>query len=395
MLLIENANILSPAPLGLGTLVVVGERIAAVHPAGAAGELRQHMERLGPEVTVLDAQGAKVLPGVIDRHVHFNGAGGEGGPRFRTPPLQLSSFVRAGVTSAVGLTGTDGTCRGLRDLLMKARGLEEEGLSTWILTGSYAVPSPTLTGGVMDDLCLIDKVIGLKIALSDHRSSHPTVEELRRAVSDARVGGMLAGKAGTVCVHMGSEPSAFDPLLAAIEGTDVPLAQFAPTHVSRSEALLERAVEYGLRGGNLDITAAPGERPVFGLPTRRAVKRLLAGGVAAERITLSSDGNGSMPRFDAGGKLVGMGIGPIDSVLACVLELMEDPEVGPEKAVGMATSHVADQLCLPRKGRLKEGCDADILVLDGNDALRHVVARGRVMMRDGGVLARGTFETQE
>lgn len=395
MLLIENANLLSPAPLGLRTLVVVGERIAAVHPAGAAGELRQHMERLGPEVTVLDAQGAKVLPGVIDRHVHFNGAGGEGGPRFRTPPLQLSSFVRAGVTSAVGLTGTDGTCRGLRDLLMKARGLEEEGLSTWILTGSYAVPSPTLTGGVMDDLCLIDKVIGLKIALSDHRSSHPTVEELRRAVSDARVGGMLAGKAGTVCVHMGSEPSAFDPLLAAIEGTDVPLAQFAPTHVSRSEALLERAVEYGLRGGNLDITAAPGERPVFGLPTRRAVKRLLAGGVAAERITLSSDGNGSMPRFDAGGKLVGMGIGPIDSVLACVLELMEDPEVGPEKAVGMATSHVADQLCLPRKGRLKEGCDADILVLDGNDALRHVVARGRVMMRDGEVLARGTFETQE
>ena len=395
MLLIENANILSPAPLGLGTLVVVGERIAAVHPAGAAGELRQHMERLGPEVTVLDAQGAKVLPGVIDRHVHFNGAGGEGGPRFRTPPLQLSSFVRAGVTSAVGLTGTDGTCRGLRDLLMKARGLEEEGLSTWILTGSYAIPSPTLTGGVMDDLCLIDKVIGLKIALSDHRSSHPTVEELRRAVSDARVGGMLAGKAGTVCVHMGSEPSAFDPLLAAIEGTDVPLAQFAPTHVSRSEALLERAVEYGLRGGNLDITAAPGERPVFGLPTRRAVKRLLAGGVAAKRITLSSDGNGSMPRFDAGGKLVGMGIGPIDSVLACVLELMEDPEVGPEKAVGMATSHVADQLCLPRKGRLKEGCDADILVLDGNDALRHVVARGRVMMRDGEVLARGTFETQE
>ena len=47
----------------------------------------------------------------------------------------------------------------------------------------------------MDDLCLIDKVIGLKIALSDHRSAHPTVDELRRAVSEARVGGMLTGKA--------------------------------------------------------------------------------------------------------------------------------------------------------------------------------------------------------
>ena len=320
MLLIENADLFSPAPLGLGTVSVVGGKISGIHPADSAKELRLHMERLCPEVTVLDAEKGKVLPGIIDRHVHFNGAGGEGGPRYRTPPLQLSAFVRAGVTSAVGLTGTDGTCRGLRDRLLKARGLEEEGLSTWILTGSYALPSPTLTGGVMDDLCLIDKVIGLKIALSDHRSAHPTVDELRRAVSEARVGGMLAGKAGTVCVHMGSEAPAFEPLLAAVDGTDIPLAQFAPTHVSRNEALLERAVEYGLRGGNLDITAAPGEKPVFGIPTRRAVKHLLAGGVSPERITLSSDGNGSMPRFDAEGKLAGMGIGPIESVLTYILK---------------------------------------------------------------------------
>lgn len=392
LLLIENADLFSPAPLGPRTVSVVGGKISGIHPAGSAKDLRLHLERLCPKVTVLDAEGGKVLPGIIDRHVHFNGAGGEGGPRYRTPPLQLSAFIRAGVTSAVGLTGTDGTCRGLRDLLMKARGLEEEGLSTWILTGSYALPSPTLTGGVMDDLCLIDKVIGLKIALSDHRSAHPTVDELRRAVSEARVGGMLAGKAGTVCVHMGSEAPAFEPLLAAVDGTDIPLAQFAPTHVSRSEALLEKAVEYGLRGGNLDLTAAPGEKPVFGIPTHRAVKHLLSGGVCPERITLSSDGNGSMPRFDAEGKLTGMGIGPIESVLDCILELMEDPEVGPEKAIGMATSHVADQLSLPNKGRIERGRDADILVLDDRNALRHVVAKGRVMMKDGSVSVRGTFE---
>ena len=114
--------------------------------------------------------------------------------------------------------------------------------------------------------------------------------------------------------------------------------------------------------------------------------------MSPERITLSSDGNGSMPRFDAEGKLAGMGIGPIESVLACILELMEDPEVGPEKAVGMATSHVADQLSLPHKGRIERGRDADILVLDDRNALRHVVAKGRVMMKDGSVLARGTFE---
>lgn len=120
MLLIENADLFSPAPLGLGTVSVVGGKISGIHPADSAKELRLHMERLCPEVTVLDAEGGKVLPGIIDRHVHFNGAGGEGGPRYRTPPLQLSAFVRAGVTSAVGLTGTNGTCRGLRNQIGRA-----------------------------------------------------------------------------------------------------------------------------------------------------------------------------------------------------------------------------------------------------------------------------------
>ena len=393
MLLIRDAEVLAPAPLGRKVIAVMGERIVAIRPAGESDALLSHMKGLCPEgVTLLDAEGARLMPGVIDRHVHFNGAGGEGGPKYRTPPLQLSAFVRAGVTSAVGLCGTDGTCRGLRDLLMKARGLEDEGLSTWILTGSYAIPSPTLTGGVMDDLCLIDKVIGLKISLSDHRSSHPTVEELRRAVSDARVGGMLSGKAGTVCVHIGSEAPALAPLLEAVKGTDIPLSQFAPTHISRCEALLEAAVPYGLAGGNLDLTASPGEKPLFGLPTLDSVKRLLSGGVAPERITLSSDGDGSMPRFDAQGRMTGMGVGPIDSVLACVAELMADPEVGPELAVSMATSFVADQLSLPHKGRIQEGCDADLLVLNEGGTPRHVVMRGRVMMRDGEVLVRGTFE---
>ena len=391
MLLIKNAQIYAPEALGSRTLIVEGQKIVAILPPDAEPDLGVLEQVFGP-AEVLDAAGGIAMPGIIDRHVHFNGAGGEGGPSFRPPPLQLSSFVRAGITSVVGLTGTDGTCRGLRDLLMKARGLEDEGLSTWILTGSYALPSPTLTGGVMDDLCLIDKVIGLKLALSDHRSSHPSVEELRRAVSDARVGGMLSGKAGTVCVHMGSERSAFEPLLAALEGTDIPVAQFAPTHVSRSEELLAASVAYAQAGGTLDLTAAPGENPIFGIPTKRAVSYLLSRGVAPSRITLSSDGNGSMPRFDISGKMIGMGIGPVDSVLASVVELMAAPEVGPERAISMATSYVADQLSLKGKGRLEKGYDADILVLDGQNRPKHVLAKGRVMMKDGTVQVKGTFE---
>ncbi len=390
MILIENAQVFAPKPLGLCSILISDNKIIDV--ISNAPDLKTKLSGLFPDLQVIDAGGAVTMPGIIDRHVHFNGAGGEGGPRYRTPPLQLSSFINAGVTSAVGLLGTDGTCRGLRDLLMKARGLEDEGISTWILTGSYRIPSVTITGGVLDDICLIDKVIGLKVAASDHRSSHPSTEELRRAVSDARVGGMLAGKAGTVCVHMGSEKAGFVPLMAALDGTDIPVGQFAPTHISRSQELLEASVEFGLRGGNLDITAAPGEKPVFGMPSKRAVKHLLNGGVAAERITLSSDGNGSMPRFDSRGNMTGMGVGPIDSVLACVIEMMDDAEIGPEKAISMATSNVAEQLNLNHKGRIEKNMDADIIVIDRYNKPCHVIAKGQVLMLGGILKAKGTFE---
>jgi beta-aspartyl-dipeptidase (metallo-type) len=393
MLLIENANLYAPQPGGRCTILVSEGKITGIFPEEDGGRLKEALKTLAPQAIVVDAGGNMTIPGIIDRHVHFNGAGGEGGPVYRTPPLQLSAFIRAGVTSAVGMLGTDGTCRSLRELLMKARALEAEGITTWILTGNYRVPSPTITGGIMDDICLIDKVIGLKMAISDHRSSHPSVEEIRRAVSDTRTGGLLAGKAGTVCVHMGTESTSFAPLLRAIENSDILLTQFAPTHISRSEKLLKESIAFGRRGGNLDITATSDSMPSFGLPGRLAVKRLLAGGVAPERITLSSDGNGSMPRFNAEGRLVGMSVGPIDSILKCVLELLGDPEIVPEVALGMGTSHVADQLDLKSKGRLVEGHDADILILDGErKGLKHVVAKGRIMMWNGEIQVRGTFE---
>jgi beta-aspartyl-dipeptidase (metallo-type) len=389
MLLIKNGDLYAPKAKGICDVLATEGKIAGLFPPGTVTE--EALQTIDPKLSVLDARDCRVVPGIIDRHVHFNGAGGEGGPSYRTPPLQLSSFISAGVTSAVGMLGTDGTCRSLRELLMKARGLEEEGISTWILTGSYSVPSVTLTGGIMDDLCLIDKVIGLKMALSDHRSSHPSLEEIRRSVSDARTGGILSGKRGVVCVHMGSEKTSLAPLIQAIEDTDVPLTQFAPTHVSRNEALLRDAAAFAKRGGNIDVTAAPGEKPIFGMSTRRAIQYLLKNGVPPERITFSSDGNGSMPRFDEGGKMTGMGIGPITAVLDSVLELWDDPEFGLETMLGMATSHVADQLDLKNKGRVEKGADADVLVIE-NNKLRHVVAKGQVMMRDGVLLKKGTFE---
>jgi beta-aspartyl-dipeptidase (metallo-type) len=389
MLVIKNAELFSPKPCGLCDLVVVNEKIVAVHDAGAVDVAA--LTALDAAPTVIDAKGARVIPGMIDRHVHFNGAGGEGGPLYRTPPLQLSSFIKAGVTSAVGLLGTDGAGRSLMDLLQKARQLDAEGISTWIYTGSYAVPTVTLTGSVQGDLVLIDKVIGLKIAVSDQRGSHPTVEELRRAISDARLGGVIAGKCGTVCVHTGIEKSNLDHLMQALEGTEIPPSQLAPTHISRDESLLSSAAAVGKIGGNLDITTTPESMTnpkSKKVSTRRALRMLLDAGVPPERITLSSDGNGSMPRWKDG-KVVGMGIGPITAMLQSVLELWD--EFGPELVLGLACANPADQLALAHKGRLEPGKDADLLVLE-DGVLRHVIAKGQVLMQDGAVVKKGTFE---
>ncbi|MDR2175461.1 MAG: beta-aspartyl-peptidase [Synergistaceae bacterium] len=400
MLWIKNGDVYAPKALGLHDILVSEGKTAGLFPPETL--TAEQLGKIDPDFLTLEADGCPVIPGIIDRHVHFNGAGGEGGPMYRTPPLQLSSFIRAGVTSAVGMLGTDGTCRSLRELLMKARGLEAEGISTWILTGSYGIPSATLTGGVMSDICLIDKVIGLKMALSDHRGSHPSADEIRRAVSDARTGGMLAGKSGLVCVHMGTEATAYGPLLEALEKTDVPLSQFAPTHVSRCEALLKDSVGYGKRGGYLDITAEsddnlddkPDDTPRCEPSTRDAIRFLLAAGVPSRRITLSSDGNGSMPRFDERGNFAGMGIGGIDAVLWTILSLWDENR---ETILAMGTSNVAEHLGLKGKGCIGKDADADILVLaksGGRPAwkLRHVVARGQVMMKDEIVVKNGTFE---
>ena len=74
----------------------------------------------------------------------------------------------------VGCLGTDGVCRDLKALLAKARSLEEEGISTYIYSGSYEIPVNTITNSCKSDLMLIDKIIGIgEVAISDHRSSQP------------------------------------------------------------------------------------------------------------------------------------------------------------------------------------------------------------------------------
>ncbi|MFP4185900.1 MAG: beta-aspartyl-peptidase [Thermoplasmata archaeon] len=387
MKLLEDVEIYKPENIGIKDILICGEKILSIKD-----DIDQDKLNSIRKIEKIDSSSMIAIPGFIDHHIHFNGAGGEGGPKNRTPPLQLTDLTRGGITSAVGLLGADGVTRSLKDLLMKARALEEEGISTWIYTGAYQIPSPTITEDVLTDMITIDKVIGVKIAVSDHRSSHPAVEEIRKITSDARVGGMLAGDAGIVNVHIGDEESGLDPLLEAIEQTDTPIEQLAPTHVNRNERLLEQSVEFAKKGGYIDITVGepsdgPGERP------SSTVKDLLERGVPADRIKLSTDAGGSLPEFDEDGELIGMRSASPIHLREVFKRMVQEENISIENAVRFTSTNIAKQLKFLEKGSIEEGKDADILLLNEDTLeIEHVIARGELMIEHGGPVKYGTYE---
>ena len=194
--LLKNAQVYSPAPLGKKDVLVIGDKVARIDDS------IQGYDGL-PEVEVIDLKGKKLLPGYIDIHIHITGGGGEQGFTSRVPESQLSVIVGSGITTVLGLLGTDGITRSMENLIAKAGSYNEEGITAYALTSAYGLPVHTLTGDVEKDVMMIDPIVGVKIAVSDHRSSSPTGEELIKVATAARRGGLLSAKPGLVMMHMG------------------------------------------------------------------------------------------------------------------------------------------------------------------------------------------------
>ncbi|GAB3338822.1 beta-aspartyl-peptidase [Marilutibacter aestuarii] len=371
---IRGVDCHAPAPLGRQDLLVAAGRVLAVAPSLDPGGL-------GHPVRTVDGDGLLACPGLVDSLVHFGGGGGEGGFATRTAPLEPRDAIAAGVTTLVGALGTDDITRSHADLLAHARALGAHGLSGYVLTGSYRVPVRTLTGSVRDDLVLIPEVIGVgEIAIADHRGSQPGVEEMARIAADSRVGGMLAGKAGTVLVHVGDGAEGLDLIEAVARRYPIPATQWHPTHVNRHAALLAQGERWARSGGRIDLTASttPALIEAGEVPAAEALARLLANGIGSDRITLSSDGQASLPQFDAAGRLVALDVAPIGSLVACLRDAVRLHGVSLADALAVVTRTPAQVWGLARKGRIAPGCDADLLLLDrGNLALRATVAGGR------------------
>jgi len=342
------------------------------------------------DLEIIDCSGKIVCPGFIDQHVHIIGGGGEEGPKSCIPELMLSDIISAGVTTVVGLLGFDGVARNVAGLLSKARSLQSEGLNTYIYTGNYSVPPVTLTGSILSDIVFVDKIIGVgEIAIADYRSTYPGVDDLKKIAAEALKGGMLSGKAGVVHMHVGDGRGGLSLLFDLINETDFPIEMFVPTHVNRNRTLFEQAMEFAGKGGYIDITA--GENSSSGLSVPDAISLLLRSGINTGNITVSSDGNGSMP---SQGENSGNAISKVMQLFNDIRECALNKGIGFETVIKTVTSNVAKVLKIyPQKGTLSRGSDADILVLDKDGlSVDKVIINGSVMVDGGKVLRKGNFE---
>lgn len=385
--LLTNAELYAPKYRGrchllvaLGRIVWIGSDIPALDARLAT--------------VVRDLKGQRVIPGLIDAHVHLTGGGGEAGFHTRVPPVPLSRFTRGGVTAVVGVLGTDDLTRSPSELVATARGLTVEGLSAWCHTGGYHFPPVTVTGSVRSDIVHLDPVIGVgELALSDHRSSQPTLEDLLRVAAEAHIAGLMTGKAGIVHLHMGDGDRGLDLVRRAITESELPARVFNPTHINRRRALFDEALALTRSGCTVDITAFPVDATEEAWSAADALRRYWAAGCAPERVTVSSDGGGCLPVFDSEGRVASMDVGD-PGAMAGVLKELLDSGVALEQALPPLTRNVSQLLRLPGKGTIVAGGDADLVVLRRDSAISDVMVNGQWHIVDGAPVIRGTFEAE-
>ena len=376
MLLLRNADLYAPEHLGIQDVLVAGGKVVWLGRSAPRLPAELHVQEI-------DLAGRRLLPGLVDCHAHLTGGGGEAGYHTRMPPVPFARFVRGGTTTVIGLLGTDDCTRTTSSLIATAKGLTNEGMTALCFTGGYHVPPVTLTGSLRSDIVHVEEIVGIgEIAISDHRSSQPTFDELVRIASEAHVAGLMTGKAGILHLHLGDGARGLQLVARALAETEIPARVFHPTHVNRKKALFSEACDLVSRypGFAIDVTAFPVAKGDDAWSAPDALLAFLATGLPKDAITVSSDGGGCLPKFDAHGQVMGFGIGDPADLHAALRELIVRG-VSLAEVLPAFTSNVAKLYRLHRKGRVAVGCDADLVVLDAEHAVAEVVARGTLVDR--------------
>ncbi len=124
-----------------------------------------------------------------------------------------------------------------------------------MLTGSYSLPSLTLTGSVEEDLILIDKVIGVKLALGETLANSPEIRDIRNLLAECLRGGHLGGKAGFLQIHMGIQGKAWEkPFMEILQEIEDPIfpGSFYPCEPVSGYSRGIHGICSGRRGYRLD-----------------------------------------------------------------------------------------------------------------------------------------------
>ncbi len=374
--LIKNGEIYAPTYRGKQDILICMGKIVSVEP-----DLDLILENLSNKIQTIQAKKMIIVPGFIDQHMHFLGGGGKLGYSSRAGNIRYNDIIKFGVTSAIGSLGVDSYLKNLDELLTRARELESQGLSTYILTGGFLLPLKSITSNVFSDIIYIDKVVGVgEIGISDAYSSQPTTKEIIRISANTKVASAISEKAGMVFIHVGPGKKGLDLLWKAIKETDLSITQFVVTHVNRNMKLLEEAAEFAKLGGRIDITT--GISPKLGIKKAivpsKAIKYLIENGVSIDSITLSSDAGGFRVVDDNNNRIDSILLSS-ETLLETIVGCVKHQKIDLPLVLKTITSNVASIWNFKHKGVIKPYVDADLVFLDNNLNIKRVMFKGKIV----------------
>jgi beta-aspartyl-dipeptidase (metallo-type) len=373
--LLKNGVVVSSAGQRRADILISDSTIISVHTESHSPSISIP----GCTVEEIDLKGKYVFPGLIDTHCHYLGAAGEAGAHTRAPEVPASLLARAGITTAIGLLGFDHYSRSIENLIAKTRALREAGLTAFCLTGSYSVPTATLTGDVGRDVYFVDEIRGLgEIAISDARSSEPTKSELRRLVKTTLNAARAKGIQGVVVFHIGDEDSGLTPLRDVLEGTHIDSKSIIATHINRNSQLMREVLDFDLGDMWVDLTAiyfdtdhAQGEF----FHVEDAITHLLQQRPELiNRLTVTSDCGTCIRMHQAT---------PPRWLYRAFRATAATTDIGLGAAVQIFMENPASAFGLINKGKIEKGMDADLIVADEDLSIHAVFARGRCVFGEG------------